>query len=192
VKATALCLVLFVGLFARPVVASPIVSIGPASGPVTAGSSFFLDIAITGVSDLFGFQFDVFYNPTLLMANPIVEGSFFSSAGSSIFIPGDNTVPGSITFNAGALLGPVFGASGDGTLARLNFTALAAGTSTVSLSHLFLLDSGLSEIDASTQGASVTAAASTASPIPEPGTMVLFGSGLLAVWRSRRRLGLAA
>lgn len=193
VKAKALCLVLLCGLFARPVVASPIaVSIDPLSNTVTVGSSFFLDINIADVSDLFGFAFGVSYDPTLLRANSIVEGSFFP-AGAGFFIPGDiDNALGSIALSGDALIGEIFGASGSGTLARLNFTALGPGTSTVSLTDLFMLDSAFDEIAGDTQGASVTAAASTTAPIPEPGTMMLFGSGLLAVWRGRRKLGLAA
>ena len=191
-KAKAFCLVLLFGLFARPGVASPIVSIDPASNTVTAGSSFFLDIDITGVSDLFGFSFDLSYDPTLLAFNQITEGSVLPAAGATFFSEGDSSVSGGITNIFDVVLGAVPGANGGGTLARINFTALGAGTSTVSLSNLFMLDSTISEIGASTQNASVTATASTASPVPEPGSLVLVGSGLLAAWRGRRRLRLIA
>ena len=187
-----LCLVLLVGLFARPVVASPIVSIEPALNTVATGSSFFLDINITGVTDLFSFSFDLSYDPALLAFNEIVEGGFLQSAGGTFFSAGDPPAAGSVTNIFDVLLGAVPGVDGDGTLARINFTALGAGTSTVSLSNLFMLDSTISGISASTLDASVTASVPTASPIPEPGTMVLVGSGLLAAWRGRRKLGLGA
>jgi hypothetical protein len=188
----ALCLVLLVGLFARPVAASPIVSIEPASNAVAAGTSFFLDIDITGVTDLFSFAFDLSYDPALLMFNEIVEGGFLPSAGGTFFSEGDPPAGGSVTNVFDVLLGAFPGVDGDGTLARINFTALAAGTSTVSLSNLFMLDSTVSGISASTQDALVTASVPAASPIPEPGTMVLVGTGLLAAWRGRRKLGLSA
>jgi Cohesin domain/PEP-CTERM motif len=188
-KLRALCLVLFVGLFARPLVASPIVSIEPASNAVVTGSSFFLDVNITGVTDLFSFSFDLSYDPALLAVNEVVEGGFLPSAGGTFFSAGDPPAGGSVTNIFDVLLGAFPGVDGDGTLARINFTALAAGVSTVSLSNLFMLDSTVSGISASTLDASVTASVPTASPIPEPGTMVLVGSGLLAAWRGRRKLG---
>jgi Cohesin domain/PEP-CTERM motif len=190
-KLRAWCLVLFVGLFARPLLASPIVSIEPASNSVVAGSSFFLDVNITGVTDLFSFSFDLAYDPALLAVNEIVEGGFLQSAGT-FFSAGDPPAGGSVTNIFDVVLGAVSGVDGDGTLARINFTALAAGTSTVSLSNLFMLDSTISGISASTLDGSVTASVPTASPIPEPGTMVLVGTGLLAAWRGRRKLGLGA
>ena len=58
-----LCLVLFVGLCARPVAAAPILSIEPGTSTVNQGDTFFLDIDITNVTDLFGFQFDILVRP---------------------------------------------------------------------------------------------------------------------------------
>jgi hypothetical protein len=185
-------LVLFVGLCARPVAAAPILSIAPSVLGVTQGDTFFLDINITDVNDLLGFQFGLQFDPTVLMANEVLEGGFLPSGGSTFFIPGSiDNVAGLIDISGDILL-EFAGVSGDGRLARVSFTAISAGTSALGLSDVLLLDSLFNSIDASTQGGSVTAAASTASPIPEPGTMVLVGSGLLVAWRNRRRLGRAA
>jgi cohesin domain-containing protein/PEP-CTERM motif-containing protein len=182
----ALCLVFVMGLCARPVVALPIVSIEPVTSIVAPGDSFFLDINISNVEDLFGFQFDLAFDPAVLSAITIVEGSFLSSVGESFFIPGiiDN-LAGTIAFTANSLLGPIVGASGSGTLARLNFTSTSPGTSIVSLSNVLLLDSSLFEIAAATQDANLTS-------VPEPGSIVLLGTGLFAVWRGRRRFARAA
>jgi hypothetical protein len=186
VRTSALCVVLLFGLCARPAVASTIVSIDPVVSTVAPNGSFVLDIDIKNVSDLFGFQFDLIYNPALLMANEIVEGSFFASTGDSFFIPGliDN-VAGNIMFTADTLEGEVPGVSGDGTLAQVSFTALSPGTSTVNVdpSTVILLDSAFNELTATTEGATVNAVAA----VPEPTTLVLLGTGVVAVWRSRRK-----
>jgi len=177
-----MCLVLLFGLCARPLVASPLVSIDPVSSTVAAGSSFFLDIDVTNIDDLFSFSFDVLYDPTLLTFNSITEGSFLASGGSTFFGEGDlPRIAGSVTNVFDLLLGDIPGVSGTGTLARLSFTALVAGTSTVGLSNLMLLDSGVEQIFAGTNGATVTT-------VPEPASGLLLISGLAAAWRARRRL----
>jgi hypothetical protein len=182
-KFRALCLIVLLGLCARPAAAVPLVSVGP-STVVAPGDSFFLDINIGDVKDLFGFQFDLFYDPAVVSANDIVGGTFLSSTGEDFFIPGliDN-LAGTIAFTANTLLGPIAGVSGSGTLARLNLTAKAAGSSVVGLANLLLLDSSLSEISAGTQNATVTV-----TTVPEPGTIVLLATGLGAAWLGRRRL----
>jgi Cohesin domain/PEP-CTERM motif len=192
VKLRALCLVLLLGLCARPVVASPIISVQPDLSTVSLGSSFFLDINIADVSDLFGFQFDLFYDPAMLTATDIVNGGFFAD-GDSFFIPGAiDDLLGTIAFTASTLLGPIVGVDGSGTLARVSFKAKSSGTSAVGLTSVLLLDSGLSEIAADAQGGSVKVNAGDVAPVPEPTSVVLFGSALVAMWRGRRRITCAA
>lgn len=184
-----LCLVLFVGLCARPVAAAPILSIEPGTSTVNQGDTFFLDINITNVTDLFGFQFDILYDPTILTANETVEGGFLSTGGSTLFIPGDAvSTPGDLSFTIGLLLGGISGVSGDGTLARVSFTAASGGTSSISLSNLLFQDSLGEFINPTTLNASVDVNASSTAPVPEPGTLMLVGSGLAMAWRKRRHL----
>jgi len=188
-KLRALCLVLFVGLCARSAAAAPILSIEPSTSTVNQGDTFFLDINITGVTDLYGFQFDLSYDPSILLANDISEGAFLASSGNqTLFLPGDLSTPGNIAFNIGLILGGVPGATGDGTLARVSFTAASGGSSSLSLSNLLLQDSIGDFIEADTLSASADVNASSTAPVPEPGTLMLVGSGLAMAWRNRRKL----
>lgn len=188
-KLRALCLVLFFGLCARSVAAAPILSIEPSTSTVNQGDTFFLDINITGVTDLYGFQFDLSYDPSILLANDISEGAFLASSGNqTLFLPGDMSTPGNIAFNIGLILGGVPGATGDGTLARVSFTAASGGSSSLSLSNLLLQDSIGDFIEADALSASVDVNASSTAPVPEPGTLMLVGSGVAMAWRNRRKL----
>jgi hypothetical protein len=186
-----LCLVLFVGLCARPVAAAPILSIEPGTSTVNQGDTFFLDINITGVTDLYGFQFDVLYDPTILTANDITEGAFLPSGGFTFFIPADPAAtPGNLGTTYDLLLGPLQGVSGDGTLARISFTAASGGPSSISLSNLLLQDSvgNIIDFDTQTGTPSTSVDVNSTAPVPEPGTLMLVGSGIAMAWRKRRHL----
>jgi hypothetical protein len=185
-------------LSAPPAEAVPIISIGPSPTVVHIGDTFTLDVLIgetdpgpsDDVADLFAYQFSVSYDPSLLSATSVSEGSFLSSAGPTFFIPGViDDVAGLITFSAATLLGPIAGASGSGSLLRIEFTALALGTSAVTplfdaLSGDGLLDSALQPIEpVSIEAGRVTVAPA---PVPEPGMLLLLGVGFAALCARRR------
>jgi general secretion pathway protein D len=165
--------------------AAPILSIEPPSQGVRPGQSFSLDVHITGVTDLYAFQFDLAFNPAVLSAGSITEGAFLPSGGVTSFIPGtiDNTA-GSITFTADTLIGAIPGVSGSGIFATIDFQALALGTSAITLSNVILLDSNLAEITVNTVDGNVSVSA-----VPEPSPTLLLALGLAGVlgyrWRQR-------
>ena len=59
------------------------ISLEPSVSPVPLGSPVEVNVNVSGVSDLFGWQFDIGFNPTVLSAASVTEGSLFSSAGVS-------------------------------------------------------------------------------------------------------------
>jgi hypothetical protein len=181
-------LVLLISLMASPASAAPILSLQPSATTVAEGASVSLDVAISGVDDLYAFEFDLGFDPAFLSATGITEGSFLAAAGSTFFIPGMIDNPGgTVTFTAASLLAAIPGVSGSGTLATVNFTALAPGGSPVNLFNVVLLDSTLSGITGTTSlNGSVTVAGVTAATVPEPATLALVGTGLLLATRRRR------
>jgi hypothetical protein len=157
------------------------VSIQPPVSTVDVGSLLDVIVDISSVTDLYAFQFDIGFDPAVLSAIDVTEGPFLPSGGSTFFLPGTiDNIGGSISFTADSLIGAIPGVSGDGTLATLSFQALALGTSPVDLSNVILLDSSFADISYNTAGASVNV-------VPEPGTLILLGSGLLSALALKKR-----
>lgn len=165
-------------LVALPALAD--IFVQPPSTTVSLGSPLVLDINVSGITDLYAFQFDIGFNPAMLAAVSVTEGSLFSSVGV-FFSPGviDN-VGGSIVFIADSLSGPGPGISTDGTLAQIQFSSLSLGSSSVDLSNVLLLDSNLAGVSATVSGA-------TANVVPEPGFWPIVA--VLALGFGMRRLG---
>lgn len=139
----------------------------PPTQIVETGQFVIVDVDIDTVSDLYGWQFDLSFDPSILSALAVTEGSFLTSGGTTFFVGGaiDN-VGGTITFNADILIGAIAGVSGSGQLAEFQFQTLSEGTSPLTLANVSLLDSGLNSISATTTDGS-------ASVVPEPSSTVL-------------------
>lgn len=183
--------VVLASIFSLPALADgvPALSISPASATVGAGNNVTLDVDISNITDLYAFQFDVTFDPGTVSAVSITEGSFLPGGGPTFFLPGTiDNVGGTIASTADSLVGAIPGVNGNGTLAILTLFGLALGTSMIDLSNVFLLDSNLNSIDASTRSGNVTVTPRTA-PTPEPSSLVLWISGMsaLAFMLLRRR-----
>ena len=68
-----LCSALLMGaLFAQTAVAAPVLEIVAAPDPARLGSPLGLDVMLTGITDLYGYQLS--FDPTLLQAVAVTEG----------------------------------------------------------------------------------------------------------------------
>ena len=162
-----------------PVVAAPVISVGPYTPSTTM--PFVVPIEITGAANVNFWQFDLAYVATDVQINtscdpfsdphcdlltgPVTEGPFFGSLS-----PFNVFNPGFISLNPVTLaqLGDLFavndtfggtppGPSGSGILAYVEFVTTANGTGTSPIT----VNNG-----------------STVSPVPEPATLALLISGL--------------
>jgi general secretion pathway protein D len=165
-------------VFSSLTCASPILSIMPVTQTVSAGNDLTLDVNISGVADLYAFQLDLSFSPTVLAAASTTEGSFLPSGGATFFIPGTiDNIGGTISATADTLIGPIPGVSGSGTLAELTFTAIAAGTTSIDLSNVTLLDSSFNPISINLDSGTVVVTTNTG-VTPEPTSFVLMLSGI--------------
>lgn len=152
--------------------------VAPQTSTVQQGGAVSLSVNVSGIADLFAFQFSLRFDPAILQALSVSEGSLFSGVGFS-FNPGtiDNNA-GTVTFIADSLSGLGVGLAADGALATVTLRTVGGGTSAIALADVVLLDHNLDPIGVTTFGGSTTA-------IPEPGTSAV-AAGLLAVltfWR---------
>lgn len=112
---------------------SATISVNPAS-LTDPSSPFTVNINISSVDDLYGWEFKLYYNNTILSNSTVVEETFLSSAGSTQFFVLNNTD----TYNAThgrfwvtcTRLGNVAGVSGSGRLANITFTVDGQGGTT--------------------------------------------------------------
>ena len=189
VRAVGVLVAVLICSAALPAAAAPILSLTPSSTSVGVGGTFSIDVNVSGVQDLYGFQFDLNFDQSLLSPLGVTEGSFLSQgvSGSTDFLAGVDNGTGTIEFTLGFLLGAVPGVSGSGTLATLAFVAIAPGNTDFSLSGLVLLDSQLGEFQntATINGAAVDI---NASPVPETAStasLVLMAAGATILARRR-------
>lgn len=172
--------------------AVPTLTFSTPATPAAVGSTVSVDVRISGISDLAGYQFGVNFDNTLLHLNGVTAGSFLSGGDTSAF--GSNDVdPADGTLDAvfDALIGAQAGASGDGVLATLSFDTLAAGSAALSFLNVTFIDSNLNDI-AVTAVPGVLQIGAPTGDVPEPAGLALFGIGGAAALLRRRRAGAGA
>ena len=107
---------------------------------VTKGGSFAAKVNIENVTNLTGFRLDIDFDPGILKAVKVDEGTFLSSAGQPPFCinPKIDNTTGVITYIACSKRGPG-GANGSGTLATITFNAIGTGRSHIEFLNVKLL-----------------------------------------------------
>jgi general secretion pathway protein D len=121
--------------------AVPVISVGSAT--VGIGNTFTIPVLITGATDLQAFQFDLAYAPAILSVLGFTDaGTDFEAAAAAGggFLTGITgfDLGGTLSGVADSMSGASSGLSGSGLLVQIEFSALAAGTSALTLSNVLL------------------------------------------------------
>jgi len=120
--------------------ASVIVSVDPPISTVAAGQNFMINVNISGVADLYGWEFKLRWNSALLDIIGVTEGSFLKRGSNTFFTYKMNNSEGYVLVDC-TLLGDVCGVSGDGTLATVKFYVESGGGSVLDLYDTKLVSS---------------------------------------------------
>src|SRR5450756_44632 len=116
-------------LFVVPACFAGTISLSLPPGAISAGDTFTVGVAASGYTDLYAFQFDLAYNPSILSSVSVSEGSFLLTGGTTFFIAGAiYNATGVVSGTADTLLGAITGVNGGGILATVpvSYTHLRA------------------------------------------------------------------
>jgi len=122
------------------VIAYPMMKVDPETYTVQGiGRTFTIKITAVEVTDLWGWEFQLFYNSTQLNATAVGEGPFLKTAGETIFgivnlTDNYNATHGYIRAFC-ALMQVIPGPTGNGIIANITFKSKAIGTSILDLTN---------------------------------------------------------
>ena len=150
-KKIAMLCVITLTLFIAPLIAPNAfaqawsIGISPATQNVGIGETVTANITIAdvGAPGLYSYQFEVYYDNTLLNGTDVVlpPNHFLKPVTPSLIFslgPTINQTTGIVSFVV-TLMGDEVGKTGSGTLATMTFTGLAVGTANLTIQNLILV-----------------------------------------------------
>lgn len=114
--------------------------VNPPTSTAEVGQTFSINTTIFDVVDLYGWEFRLRWNSTLLDVVDVTEGNFLKQGGNTFFAKKINNTEGYVLVDC-TLLGDVPGVNGSGTLATVKFYPKNQGESILDLYDTTLLDS---------------------------------------------------
>jgi hypothetical protein len=124
---------------------STVLFVEPKTVQGTTGQDFTVNVSISNVADLYGWQIELSWNSSLLNVTNVLEGPMLKSSGNSTFFsPVVNNDAGNLRALCTRLLSfgsNVTGVSGHGTLMTVQFEVIGSGACDLNLYGTQLLDS---------------------------------------------------
>jgi hypothetical protein len=103
------------------------------------GQDFIINISISSVSDLFGWEFKLNWTATILDVVNVTEGPFLKSGLRTTVFHYNSAIEGHVRAQ-GTLTGNVYGVNGSGVLATIQFHVKGSGECKLDLYEATLLD----------------------------------------------------
>jgi general secretion pathway protein D len=113
----------------------------PARLMLEPGAVFTLEVRAAANRPLSHLPLTLTFDPAVLAVEHVEPGDYFGGAGEGVVLS-DSSRPGTVILGA-SRLGTVAGVTGEGTVARVSFRALAAGGSKIELKGSRALDPAL-------------------------------------------------
>jgi len=120
--------------------ATAVLRVDPSTASASIGQNFTINLSISNVVDLFGYQIKLRWNPMMLDAINAAEKPFLKSGGSTWFVPKINNTVGYALVDC-TLLSNVAGVNGSGILATVQFHVKTSGSCDLALYDTALLNS---------------------------------------------------
>jgi hypothetical protein len=133
------------------------VSVSPSNKAVANGETFTLDIAVADVSDLYGYQFNVEYDSTVLQLQSVGHGNFISRGGQdNVFCVDYNTQTAGLVKNIACTRMGRGSVEGSGILGSVTFKTIKSGASDIKITGVQLVSSKVEKITSSVSDGRVT------------------------------------
>ena len=126
---------------------------------VTGTDSFTLTLTANSVTDLFGYALDIVFDTTMIALASSQFGFFLNGEGITVTSQMIQTTPGTLIIGQ-SRVGAVAAVTGSGALLSLNFTAIAAGPTTISIENAGAFDSMGAALNTEFVGGTATVPAS--------------------------------
>lgn len=125
------CTLMFVATEATQ--ATPgVVAIEPAEiKDISPGGTFTVNVTVTDVSEVYGWQVNITFNPQILNVENVTEGTFLKQLNKTVFMKTIDNTGGYVLLSCLFFPVPEQGASGSGLLAQVNFTVKGSGSSSL-------------------------------------------------------------
>jgi len=133
----------FINLVMHLIFAQTNLSLTPSSVSVTNGNEFNINVNIENITDLYGFQFDLQFDSSILEHISSTEGGFLKNDGNATIFGEGNSSAGYLDNVFASRYGTDYGTSSSGVLAIIKFKAIGVGSSSIEIVNDRLVNSSV-------------------------------------------------
>jgi len=128
-----------------------VVSVNPQNTSAAVGQDFAVNVNVSNVADLYGWEFKLTWNSSILHLQNVAEGSFLKNTGATFFTYNLNSTGPHIVVDCTRLV-DLPEASGSGILSTITFHVQQSGSCDLNLYDAVLLNSFEHSMNCTTEG----------------------------------------